>query len=39
MAVARKLAIIMLAMWKRGTTFEPFSGSEALSNSTSLTAA
>lgn len=25
-AVARKLAIMMLAMWKRGTAFEPFKG-------------
>lgn len=32
MAVARKLAIIMVAMWKRGTTFAPFSDSEAVSN-------
>jgi len=24
MAVARKIAVVMLAMWKRGTAFEPF---------------
>ncbi len=28
-AVARKLAIVMLAMWKRGTVFDPMAGARA----------
>ncbi len=38
MAVARKLSIVMLAMWKRGTIWEPFDRCGPLSESTELVA-